>query len=158
MDSIGGTPMIVKLILTGALGTLGFAILFNIKPKHVPFAVLGGAIATLIYALLDAMGVDLFLSNFVATLACGAYSTAMARILKTPSMVFVTASIIPLVPGGSLFYTMSNLILGNTELAGEFGLKTLQVALGIAGGIVIESLIGSFISKKLQSKIRTDTE
>ena len=31
-----------KLILTGTLGALGFAFFFNIKPKHVPFAAIGG--------------------------------------------------------------------------------------------------------------------
>ncbi len=138
---------LVKLIITGALGALGFAFFFNIKPKHVPFAAIGGAIATLVYALIDMAGINLFVSNFAATLVCVVYSTAMARVLKTPSMVFITAGIIPLVPGGSLFYTMSNLILGDSAAAKLYGLNTLQVALGIAGGIVIESLIVSIMSK-----------
>ena len=138
---------LVKLIITGALGAFGFAFFFNIKPKHVLFAAIGGAIATLVYALIDMAEINLFVSNFAATLVCVVYSTVMARVLKTPSMVFITASIIPLVPGGSLFYTMSNLILGDSAAAKLYGLNTLQVALGIAGGIVIESLIVSIMSK-----------
>lgn len=149
---------LIKLIVTGTLGALGFAVFFNIKPKHVPFAAIGGAIATLVYALIDMAGINLFVSNFVATLVCVIYSTFMARALKTPSMVFITASIIPLVPGGSLFYTMSNLILGNSAAARLYGLNTMQVALGIAGGIVIESLILSIITKLSSAKRRSDTE
>lgn len=143
---------LIKLIITGTLGALGFAFFFNIKPKHVPFAAIGGAIATLVYALIDMAGINLFVSNFVATLVCVVYSTIMARVLKTPSMVFITASIIPLVPGGSLFYTMSNIILGNSAAAKAYGLNTLQVALGIAAGIVIESLIVSVMSKIFVSR------
>ena len=141
-----------KLILTGTLGTLGFAFFFNIKPKHVPFAAIGGTIATLVYVLIDMAGLNLFISNFVATLVCVVYSTVMARVLKTPSMVFITASIIPLVPGGALFYTMSNLILGNSATAKVYGLNTLQIALGIAGGIVVESLIVSIMTKIFASR------
>ncbi len=150
---------ILKLIITGTLGTVGFAFFFNIKPAHVSFAAIGGAIATLVYALLDAAGGGLFVSNFVATLICVVYSTVLARILKTPSTVLITASIIPLVPGGSLFYTMSNLIMGNLDAAKVYGLNTLKVALGIAGGIVIESLIVSILTKVLSAKRGiTDTD
>ena len=141
-----------KLILTGTLGALGFAFFFNIKPKHVPFAAIGGTIATLVYVLIDMAGLNLFISNFVATLVCVVYSTVMARVLKTPSMVFITASIIPLVPGGALFYTMSNLILGNSATAKVYGLNTLQIALGIAGGIVVESLIVNIMTKIFASR------
>ena len=112
---------IVKLVVTGMLGAAGFAVLFSIKPKHVPFAALGGAIATLVYVLFDIAEANLFVSNFVATLVCVIYSNILARLLKTPSMVFITASIIPLVPGGLLFYAMSNLILGDSLAAKTYG-------------------------------------
>lgn len=137
----------LKLVLTGALGTAGFAILFSIRPRHVPFAIIGGAIATLVYVLVDIAVENAFVSNFVATLVCVVYANIFARLLKTPSIVFITASVIPLVPGGSLFYTMSNLILGNLSAAKMYGLNTLKVALGIAGGIVVESLVVSVMMK-----------
>ena len=143
---------IIKLVVTGTLGAVGFAVLFSIKPKHVPFAGIGGAIATLFYVLLSIIGANLFVSNFVATLIGVVYSNILARTLKTPSMVFITAAIIPLVPGGSLFYTMSNIILGDIAEAKSYGLNTLLVAIGIAGGIVIESLIVSIMSKIVAHK------
>ena len=138
---------VLKLIITGTLGTLGFAILFGIKAKHVPFATLGGLLATFVFVAVDSFETNLFISNFLATLVCVIYANVFARILKTPSIVFITASIIPLVPGGSLFYMMSNLIMGNSAMAKSYGLNTLQIALGIAGGIVIESLIVSIMKK-----------
>lgn len=149
---------IVKLVVTGTLATGGFAIFFSIKPKHIPLAVIGGALATLVYAIMDEIGVDLFISNFLASLACVVYSNVLARMLKTPSIVFITASIIPLVPGGSLFYTMGSLILGNTQMAKSYGLSTLKVALGIAGGIVIESLVVLIMTKLVNGKKTMDTE
>ena len=143
---------ILKLVIYGTIGAAGFAILFYIKPKHVPLAALGGAIATFVYAVTDMLGVDLFVSNFLATLVCVVYANLLARAMKTPSLVFITASIIPLVPGGSLFYTMSNIILGDSAAARIYGLNTLKIALGIAGGIVIESLVVSIMSKIFHPK------
>ena len=147
---------IIKFVATGMLGTIGFAVLFSIKQKHILLAALGGGIATLVYVLLDIVGVNLFVSNFVATLICVIYSNILARLVKTPSMVFITASIIPLVPGGALFYAMSNLILGDSLTAKTYGLNALQVALGIAGGIVIESLIVTIMIKLIRIKKISD--
>lgn len=150
--------LLLKLIITGTLGTLGFAILFGIKPKHIPIAAIGGLIATAVYVATDFWGANIFLSNFLATLTCVIYANIFARVLKTPSIVFITASIIPLVPGGSLFYTMSNIILGNGETAKIYGLNTLKVALGIAGGIVIESLVVSIMTRIFQNKKSSDAD
>ena len=147
---------IVKLVVTGLLGAAGFAVLFSTKPKHIPFAAIGGAIATFVYVVLDIVGVNLFVSNFMATLVCVIYSNILARLLKTPSMVFITASIIPLVPGGALFYAMSNLILGDSIAAKLYSFNALQVALGIAGGIVIESLIVTVMTKIIRTKKTSD--
>ncbi|MBQ7292446.1 MAG: threonine/serine exporter family protein [Clostridia bacterium] len=144
---------ILKLIVTGTLGAAGFAVLFGIKLKHVPVAAVGGLIATAVYVFMDLWGANLFLSNFLATIVCVIYANIFARVLKTPSIVFITASIIPLVPGGSLFYTMSNIILGDGLAAKTYGLNTLQVALGIAGGIVIESLVVSVMLRISQAKL-----
>jgi uncharacterized membrane protein YjjB (DUF3815 family) len=143
---------ILKLVITGTLGAAGFAVLFSIKRIHIPFAAIGGALSTLVYAILTAAGIGLFVSNFVASLACVIYSAVMARVLKTPSMVLISASVIPLAPGGSLFYTMSNIILGNYAAATIYGMNTLKVALGIAGGIAVESLIVGIINKIITVK------
>ena len=49
--------------------------------------------------------------------------------------------IIPTVPGGSLYYTMRYLILSDFDIALKKLIETLEVGLGIAGGIVTVSII-----------------
>ena len=44
-------------------------------------------------------------------------------------------AILPLVPGGSLYYTMENVVHGRLEAARSYGQQTLIVALAIAAGI-----------------------
>lgn len=129
------------LILTSLLGTAGFAIIFRIKASHVVPASIGGALTCAVYVLFDALGAALFLSNFLASLFAVLYAAIMSKLLKTPSTIFVALCIIPLVPGSSLFYSMSNLIVWNQAQFQHFATNTLHIALGIAGGIVLESAV-----------------
>jgi uncharacterized membrane protein YjjB (DUF3815 family) len=62
--------------------------------------------------------------------------------------------VIPLVPGSGLYGTMFNFVTGNYAAAATDGMRTMRIALGIAGGIVIASVLGiifrphSFVKKK----------
>ena len=149
----------LMLIFTGMLGTIGFAMLFHVKASHIPFAALGGAMSSAIFVLFDSLGAALFLSNFIASLISVIYSGVMARVLKTPTTIFVSLCIIPLVPGGSLFYTMSNLIMWNETEFIRYALNTALTALGIAGGIVVESAIIHLLGRAfLKNRKRTAKE
>lgn len=149
---------VLIMILTAFIATAGFAVLFHIKTKHLIWAAVGGALTCAVYVAFDMCGASLFLSNFIASLCSVLYASILARVLKTPATIFVSACIIPLAPGGSLFYTMNNLIMWNKEAFLYHGTNTLHVALGIAGGIVVESatayLIGKAVAahRKRQSK------
>ena len=50
---------------------------------------------------------------------------------------------VPLIPGSSLYYTMSAAVSGNTREISEYGSLTLQYALSIAAGI---SIVWTFCS------------
>ncbi len=135
----------LEMILTSLIGTAGFAIIFRLKPTHILPAALGGALTCAAYALFDSMGAALFLSNFLASLFGVLYSCIMAKLLKTPSTIFVALCIIPLVPGSSLFYTMSHLLVWSQSEFMQSAGNALQIALGIAGGIVLESAVVHFL-------------
>ena len=82
------------------------------------------------------------------------YSETCASLRRTPATVFLLPSLIPLVPGGSLYYTMSYLISSDYSQAYNYGMSTVYVVLGIAGGVVTASLIvyaiRSFKAKKIK--------
>ena len=82
-------------------------------------------------------------------------SRHLKRICKTPATVFILPGCIALVPGGTLYYAMSNLLSQNRELALENFLVTLTVGIAIGGGIIASSLLRvtvQAISRKLKSK------
>lgn len=136
----------LEMILTSLLGTIGFAIIFRVKGAHIAWASIGGALTCAVYVLFDFLGAALFLSNFLASLFAVIFASVMAKFLKTPSTILVSLCIIPLVPGSSLFYTMSNLIVWDEAQFLFYAGRTLQTALGIAGGIVLESTVGNVLS------------
>ena len=80
-----------------------------------------------------------FLTNLFATIAATAYAELMARTQKTPVTVYLISAIIPMVPGGTLYYTMNYAIAKEWSLFSEYGQRTVMIAAAMAGGIMIAS-------------------
>ncbi len=146
---------IIIKIIAGTISTLGFAILFRLKPSHWPFAMLDGLFACICYfAFTDLFGGN-FLPNLLAAFVASIFADFFARICKAPSTVFILPGCIALVPGGTLYYAMSNLLSENRDIAVEYFLTTLTVGIGIGGGIIAASLLRvtiQAISRKVKQK------
>ena len=126
---------IVIQLLMGTLGSLGFAMMFGLRRRYLFVASLGGLLTLSLYLALDAWTHQSFLSNLLATAFAVLYSELLAKCLRAPVTLFLTPSIVPLVPGGSLYYTMSYVVRGAAEEARIYGLATMKTALAIAAGI-----------------------
>lgn len=127
-------PEMIIQLLTALLGSLGFAMFFGLKPRYYIEASLGGLIVWGLYLV----GMHLFDHIFIACLLASAlaalYSEVMARIMKAPATLFFITSVIPLIPGSTLYYACSNVISRQWEQASSYGSVTLQYALAIASG------------------------
>ena len=127
--------------------SFGFGIIFNIKGKNLFFASLCGALGWFVYKLSLRLGATDTTSMFFASVALSAYSEIFARILKTPVTTFIIAALIPLVPGGGMYYTMYEAITGNIITSLEIGITTLVSAGALAIGIILVSTITRTIVK-----------
>lgn len=146
---------IIIKIIAGTIATLGFAILFRLKPSHWPFAMLDGLFACICYFAFTELFGGNFLPNLLAAFAASVFADLFARLCKAPSTVFILPGCIALVPGGTLYYAMSNLLSENRDVAVEYFLTTLTVGIGIGGGIIAASLLRvtiQAISRKLKRK------
>lgn len=142
------------LVLIGALATASFAVLFQMRPKFLPMAFIGGGLTFGTFILLDYFGLSLFVSNFAAAFVSVIFANVMSRVLKVPATVFITCCIMSLVPGGALFSTLKNVILGSNTLALQDGKKALEIALGIAGGIAVETSVWHLNDKIKKAKAK----
>ncbi len=141
--------MIIKTLIAGALGTLGFALLFKIDIKRLLPATLCGLLSCGIYLYLDINGASLFLSNFTAMAVAAVVSEILARVLRAPAAIFSLSSTIPLIPGSKLYYTMSGFIFGNYDEALKYGKEALVIGLGIAGGMIASSVVCALVINAL---------
>ncbi|MBQ8399032.1 MAG: threonine/serine exporter family protein [Clostridia bacterium] len=158
-STYSSVPDPLCMIVMGGGGALGFSVLFGVHPKRLVYATIAGMICTSAYMVVDEMVpvagfLGLFLASLAGGAACTLYAEVLARILKTPATVFLIPGLIPMVPGGSLYYTMAFLVQGDQSVAAGKGIDTLCVCLGISTGIVIMSVLGQIWRNTVESAAR----
>ena len=132
-------------LLSGALGSVGFALIFRLRACLLPLAALGGLLNWGIYLLLFHLTGNLFLSAILASAATAVYAELLARRLRAPTTLFLVPAVIPSIPGSNLYYTMRGAVTGNFDAVAENALLTLEWAFAIAGGISIVTVVFSVI-------------
>ena len=129
------------------LCSLGFGILFNIRGKNLIIASIGGALGWFTYLLSGRLQSSIVFSLFLASMVVSIYSEIMARIYKNPVTIFIICAIIPLVPGGGMYFSILETVRGNFSIALSKGTETMFSAGAIAIAIVFVSSISSIFKK-----------
>ena len=146
-------PSVAIMLITAAISTFGFSILFYVHPRRLLVATLGGVLTCGIYLLAKHLLGGELIPNMLAALLGAGFSEIMARVTKTPVPVYMMPCIIALVPGSRLYATMFNIVTGDYATAAVEGMCTLEIALGIAGGIVIASVLGIIFRPRSRSHV-----
>ena len=107
----------VVMILTAAVGTLGYCLLINVRRNKIVYGCLGGVVSTFLYCACVEAGLTPLLQNLIPAAVVTLYAEVLARVVKAPATVFLIPSIIPLVPGGRLYYTMRAIVDGDADNA-----------------------------------------
>ena len=123
-------------IVTGALGSLGFSILFHIRGKKLVITTLGGLISWSVFLLLEGWIPGEPMRYFLAMTAISVYAEIFARIEKTPTTTFLVPSVIPLIPGSALYYTMNYALNEQWSAFIQKAFYTLELAMALALGII----------------------
>ena len=138
---------IIELI-AAFLGSLGFSLVFGMHKRYLLPASLGGILVWGAFVLLRKWIGSEFLPCLLASGVAVLWSELLARRMKTPATVFVIPAILPLVPGGSLYYAMSCAVRGELSAARVYGTSTLLYALAIAAGISLVLAIRELQTKR----------
>ncbi len=139
-------------IISGFVGSMGFAVLFNIRGKRFIAVSIGGLISWLLFVILSKFISNEPINYFIVACAISAYSELMAILLKSPTTTFITTALVPLIPGGSLYYTMAYAFQGNMTTFLQKGVYTLQLAAALALGIIVSSTITRITHKIIRQK------
>ena len=123
-------------ILMAYLGSLGFNLLFNIRGRKLLIASFGGMLSWVVFLALEPLLPGEAIRFFLSAAAVTVYGEIFARIEKTPTTTFLVPSVIPLIPGSSLYYTMNYALNKQWAEFSHRGFYTLQLALSLAVGII----------------------
>lgn len=121
--------------------TISFALLFEVNKKLAIYSGFGGALSWFFYMFLSNYGLSYATTYLIATSITAFYSEIIARKLNTPVPVLLISALIPLAPGGGIYYTMLYLIQNNYQAFLLKGVETLIIAGSMAFGIILISTI-----------------
>ena len=117
--------------------TVSFAILFNVRGKLIVYSGIGGAISWLFYLFFTQEGYSYSTCYLLATAITAFYSEIMAKRLQTTVPTLLIAALIPMAPGGGVYYTMLFLIQNKYQDSMLKGMETSIIAGSMALGIIL---------------------
>lgn len=132
---------LLRILLMSFLGTLGFALLLH-APKRawIPASIIGGVSYTLYIALME-LGAPEAAAMFLGALAGSLLAQTCARKMRMIATVFITLSIVSLVPGLGLYRCMEYLGAGKNALGVQAGVSAMTDIMMIALGLGVGSLV-----------------
>ena len=142
------------------IGTMGFSALFGAPRRYYLSCGITGMLGwTLYLSLISPLTFHLSPSTplhfsvagaaFFAALLVAVVSHLLAGMRHCPATVFLICGIIPLVPGGGIFWTAYHLVANHLTLAATMGFAAIKVTIAIAGGIIIATAIGARLYRRL---------
>ena len=142
-----GTPEIDPLtshwviqLAAAFVGTMGFAVIFGVPRK---FYLDSGFIGMIGWGVYIFSG-----SAFIAAFVLSIVSYLQAHIRRCPVTVFLICGIIPLVPGGGIFWTAYHIVVDHLRLAASTGFEAIKVTVAIAAAIIIVAAIFNRLIKR----------
>lgn len=128
---------VILQLITAFFGTLGFGLLFNIHGLKLWLGALGGLLCWGAFLLLGLFIPSEILRYLIVSVLIASYSEILARKIKTPATVFCMVSLIPLIPGGSLYYSVAYALDGDWISFFPKILHTLELAAALSAGILL---------------------
>ena len=125
---------------------VGFTLMFNIHGLGKLIAGVGGALGWLVYLL----GGQTIFAAFLAAAAIGVFAEVMSRVRRCPVTGYVLVALLPLVPGGGVYYAMRHGVAGETDAF----LSTLLHTFGMAAALAVGAMLASSAFRAVFPRLR----
>lgn len=138
-------------VLAAAAETFGFSVLFGVPRRYYARCALISALGWAVYlAVMQRTGAPL--GTFFAALVVALLSRLFAVRCRCPVTVFLISGVIPMVPGGGVYWTAYYLVMDQLQLASETGFHTLKIAVAIVLGIMLVFELPQSLFRCIQRK------
>lgn len=148
------TQEILSNLFCSFVGTVGFAILYNVPKKYYVGCGMTGMAGWLIYLIVSGQDhVSSAAGSFFGALVVVLMSRILSVKMKCPITIFLISGILPLVPGAGIYNTVYYIVTNQLTLAGLKGIESLKIAFAIVIGIVIVVSIPRDVFHKIIMRI-----
>lgn len=136
------------------IGTIGFSALFGAPRRYYLTSALAAMLGWGMYILVNrCTPFSVVGASFLAALVVAGSSHILSGLKRCPVTVFLICGIIPLVPGGGIFWTAYHLVANNLRLAATQGFVAIKITVAIAGGIIVASAIGALYRRRNKRRL-----
>ncbi len=132
------TQEILSNVFCSFMGTVGFAIMYNVPKKYYLGCGVTGMAGWIMYLIVNGQN---YMTSSVASFFGAFVVVLMSRILsvrmKCPITIFLISGIFPLVPGVGIYNTVYYIVTNQLTQAAIKGIESVKIAFAIVMGIVI---------------------
>ncbi len=136
------------------LGTMGYAVLFNVPKRFYLSCGFTGMAGWLVYHAIVSQTFSAALASFLGTMAVVFLSRVLSVRKKCPITIFLVSGILPLVPGAGIYYTVYYLVTNQLAQASRRGMESVKVAFAIVLGIVFVLAVPGTVFQSLAVRQR----
>ncbi|ACA85301.1 threonine/serine exporter family protein [Shewanella woodyi] len=145
--------LLLKLLndaIFSAIPAVGFAMVFNVPKRFLPYCAVAGALGHSCRTLLLHVNLPIEWATFVAAALVGLVTIGFAKRHLAPPLMYAVAAIIPMIPGTYAFNTVIALVqlTAQSEISPELtsavisnGLKTVFILGALSVGLAMPSLL-----------------
>lgn len=139
----------ILTIIASFLGSLGFSILYNVRGKRLLIPAIGGAVFWTVYLIFVHFVNNEYMGYFVVAMMITVYAEVWARVLKTPATTILVPTVIPLIPGGALYYAMDAALRADMGFFIVKAKAAIGLAIALAAGIMVVTSLRVPVDKLL---------
>ena len=132
------TQEILSNLFSSFVGTIGFAIMYNVPKKYYIGCGVTGMAGWIVYLLVSGMNyVSAAVGSFFGAFIVVLISRMLSVKMRCPITIFLISGILPLVPGAGIYNTVYYIVTNQLTQAALKGIESLKIAFAIVMGIVI---------------------
>ncbi|GGF28207.1 membrane protein [Halobacillus andaensis] len=144
--------MLIEYAVASFFASAAFGMIYQAPRNTIINCGLVGMIGWVIYISLVWEEVDSVPATLIASFVIAMVSQMLARIYKTPMIIFSVPGIIPLVPGSLAYDAMRNFVQNDYSVAISIAAKAFMISGAIAFGLVFSEVLNQIIKKMRKTK------
>ncbi len=138
----------VLMIVLSFLASASFGVAFHIYYKDLTLAGICGVLCRVVLLLSSSQTENRTLFVLTAAFVSSLFAELLATRRREPSTYLIYPSIVPIIPGDLLYFTVLGFYLNDAAMVQTYGISCVQSLLGMSIGFVLSSTVANYIRRR----------